>query len=153
MPVVEQDKDHPKISPTPLVNRMLDHPMGAYKWHKLYDPSLVEKVPGLYEGGKTDAMVAAAIGIAKSTLYDWIKQYPAFAEAVKYGKTIAESYMTSVGIDAVDKERKINDKVWHTLMRNCYGYDKAAIDPKEQEEKDRQEAINNRTQELLNGET
>ena len=145
--------DHPNISPTPLVNRMLDHPCGAYKWHKLYDPSLIEKIPSLYEGGKTDAQVAARIGIAKSTLYDWIKLYPAFAAAVKYGKTIAEAYTTQVGMDAVDKERKINDKVWHTLMRNCYGYDRESVNPKEQEEKDRQEQINKRTQELLDAKT
>lgn len=148
----EQVSEPKKTSPTPLVSRMLNHPNGAYRWQKLYDPCINEHVPNLYKGGKTDAQVAALIGIAKSTLYDWIKQYPAFAEAVKYGKTMAEAYTTQVGMDAVDKERKINDKVWHTLMRNCYGFDRPEVDPKEQAEKDRQELINNRAQEIMNGE-
>lgn len=145
--------DKSSTRPTPLVNRMLDHPSGAYSWHKLYYPELCYEIPRLYEGGKTDAEVAVAIGIAKSTFYDWIKQYPAFAEAVKYGKTIGESYMSSVGRDSVDAGRKINDKVWHIMMRNCYDYDKPTVSPAEQEEKNRQEQINTRAAEIMNGET
>lgn len=145
--------EHPDNRPMPLVSSVLTHPKGAYKWQKKYDPAINEYIPDLYKGGKTDAQVAAAIGIHKGTLYDWVKQYPAFAEAIKYGKTIAEDYMTSVGIDAVDKERKINDKVWHIFMRNCYDFDKPAINPAEQEEKDRQERINQDVQERLNAQT
>lgn len=146
------DSDHPNISLTPLVDSVLSHPMGAYKWQKKYDPSIIEHVPPLYLGGKTDAQVAVRIGISKCTFYQWMKDYPAFADAVKYGRTLAEDYTTQVGLDAVDKERKINDKVWHTLMRNCYGYDRDKIDPKEQEEKDKQAQIDKRAAEIINGE-
>lgn len=144
---------HPNIRPTPLVDSVLSHPCGAYKWQKKYDPAINEYIPDLYQGGKTDAQVAVAIGIHKGTLYDWIKQYPAFADAVRYGKSIAESYTTQVGMDAVDKERKINDKVWHTLMRNCYDYDRPKPNEEEQAEKDRQARIDEDVNRRLNAET
>ena len=145
--------DHPSIRHTPLVDSVLTQPKGAYKWQKKYDPAINEYIPALYQGGRTDAQVAARIGIAKCTFYLWIKQYPAFADAVQYGKTLAEDYTTQIGFDALEKERKINDKVWHTLMRNCYGYDRDVVDPKDEEEKNRIEQINNRTAEIMNGET
>jgi len=147
------NSEHPPSRPRPLVDSVLSHPKGAYKWQKKYDPAINEYIPALYEGGRTDCQVAVDIGIHESTFYDWIKLYPAFADAVKYGKAISKASMSQVALDAVYKERKINDKVWHIMMRNCHGYDKAVIDPKEQEEKDRQEQINNRAQEIINAET
>lgn len=112
-----------RVNP-PLVNKMLNHPCGAYGWHKLYDPSLCEIVPSLYEGGKTDAEVAAIIGISVNTFWRWRKQYPAFKSAVEYGKTKSEAHMSVVGREAAEGMRKIDGKVWHIIMRNQYGYDK-----------------------------
>lgn len=143
----------PKSRPRPLVDGVLSHPKGAYAWQKKYDPAIIEYIPELYEGGRTDCEVAVDIGICESTFYDWIKQYPAFASAVKYGKSISKKYMTSVGRDAVDSGRKINDKVWHIMMRNCHGYDKIVESDEERLAKERQERINQRTQELLNDPT
>lgn len=141
--------DHPPIRPRPLVTSVLTHPKGAYKWQKKYDPSIVEYIPELYEGGRTDCQVAVDIGICESTFYEWIKLYPAFASAVKYGKAISKASMTNEGLQAVYNGKKINDKVWHIMMRNCHGYDKSEIDPKEQEEKEKNELITNRAIEIL----
>lgn len=153
MAAIESNSDHPRVRPRPLVDSVLSHPSGAYKWQKKYDPAIIEYIPELYEGGRTDCQVAVDIGICESTFYDWIKQYPAFASAVKYGKAISKSAMSDEGLAAIKDGKKINDKVWHIMMRNCHGYDKAVIDPKEQEEKDKQERISNRAQEIINAET
>lgn len=142
--------DHPPIRPRPLVNHVLTHPKGAYKWQKLYDPSINEFIPELYVGGRTDVQVAVDIGICESTFYEWIKQYPAFASAVKYGKAISKSSMTDEGLKAVYEGKKINDKVWHIMMRNCHGYDKNVESDEERLKRERQERIDQRTKELLN---
>lgn len=112
-----------KSSPRPLVNRMLNHPHGAYSWQKLYSPEICEHIPALYEGGKTNCEVAALIGICESTFYDWVKQYPAFASAVKYGKTLSKSFMTDEGRKGALGLQKMEPKLWHLLMRNEFGYD------------------------------
>lgn len=148
----EQVSEPKKASPRPLVSSMLNHPNGAYRWQKKYDPAINEHIPALYEGGRTDVQVAVDIGICESTFYDWVKLYPAFASAVKYGKAISKASMSDVALDAVYYGRKINDKVWHIMMRNCHGYDKAEVDPKDQAEKERQELINARATEIMNGE-
>ena len=125
-------EEHPNVRPSsPLVCSVLSHPKGAYKWQKKYGPAIIEYIPALYLEGQDNCEVATAIGICESTFYDWIKQYPAFADAVKYGKSLSKSYLMRVGRDAVDKERKINDKVWHTLMRNCHGFDMDSDDKKD----------------------
>lgn len=154
-----------KTSPTPstktkktpsaktLVNRMLNHPMGAYRWHKLYDASIVEHIPALYEGGATDVQVAADIGICESTFYQWIKDHPEFGSAVKYGKTISKASMTKQGLDTIYSGKKINDKVWHIMMRNCHGYDKHVESEDERLLREKQERVNQRAQELLNEKT
>jgi len=166
--VVDQDKDKTKIKKTqyqkkkekkdiykktslsPLVKRHPGHRLGAYQWHKLYDPSIVEKIPGLYVGGKTDVEVAVDIGIAEHTFYAWVKQYPAFSEAVKYGKSLSKTYMMKVGREAVDSERKVNDKIWHILMRNCHGFDKMTAESEaERIAREKQERIEKRTSDLL----
>src|ERR1700676_1098535 len=137
-----------KASPRPLVNKMLNHPNGAYSWQKLYDPIICEHIPALYEGGKTNCEVAVAIGICESTFYDWIKQYPAFAEAVKYGKAISKSYMMDAGRGAATTDKKINGLVWHIIMRNCHEFDKDKEGKKQEEET--KENIGNDISDLIN---
>jgi hypothetical protein len=110
-------------SPT-LVNRYLNHPQGAYRWHKIYDPSICEHVPGLYEGGKSDAEVAVAIGVAKQTLYRWMNEYPEFKEAVQYGRNIAETVFQEAGRKAaLGHNKDVNHVCWLANMRNRFDFD------------------------------
>ena len=124
----------PRPRPRPLVNAVLGHPKGAYSWQKKYDPAIIEYIPELYEGGRTDVEVAVDIGIHEGTFYDWIKQYPAFADAVKYGKSISKKAMSEVGREGAKGYRKIDGKVWHIMMRNCHGYDKDKGEPATKED-------------------
>lgn len=149
----EELEELPKSRPRPLVCGVLTHPKGAYMWQKKYDPSIIPYIPELYEGGRTDVQVAVDIGICESTFYDWIKQYPAFASAVKYGKSISKAAMSEVGIDAAKGYKKIDGKVWHIMMRNCHGYDKVIESEEERLAKEKQDRINQRTKELLDAST
>lgn len=119
-----KERPAPKnISRCPLVSSMLNHPMGAYAWHKKYDSSIIPYIPELYIGGRTNVQVAIDIGICETTFYQWIKDYPEFAEAVKIGNSIAKADMMDYGLDAVKGDRKVNDKIWHIIMRNVHHFD------------------------------
>lgn len=61
---------------------------GLYKeW--LEADSLI-KLEGWARNGLTDEMIAHNIGITTTTLYEWKKKYPQFAEAVKRGKEVVD---------------------------------------------------------------
>ncbi len=109
----------------PLVSSMLNHPSGAYRWQKKYDPSINEHIPELYEGGRTDCEVAVDIGISEKTFKEWRKIYPAFEDAVQMGKAIAKKWMIEHGREAAvtRSQYKTDGKIWHILMRNCHDFD------------------------------
>ena len=48
------------------------------------------RLEGWARNGLTDEMIAHNIGITTTTLYDWKKKYPQFAEAVKRGKEVVD---------------------------------------------------------------
>lgn len=48
------------------------------------------KLEGWARNGLTDEMIAHNIGITTTTLYDWKKKYPQFAEAIKRGKEVVD---------------------------------------------------------------
>lgn len=61
---------------------------GLYKeW--LEADSLI-KLEGWARNGLTDEQIAHNIGITTTTLYDWKKKYPQFAEAIKRGKEVVD---------------------------------------------------------------
>lgn len=48
------------------------------------------RLEGWARNGLTDEMIAHNIGITTTTLYDWKKKYPQFAEAIKRGKEVVD---------------------------------------------------------------
>lgn len=48
------------------------------------------RLEGWARNGLTDEMIAHNIGISTTTLYEWKKKYPQFAEAVKRGKEVVD---------------------------------------------------------------
>lgn len=56
------------------------------KYRAWIAPDGLLRVEGWARDGLTDEMIAQKIGIATGTLYEWIKKYPEFAEALKRGK-------------------------------------------------------------------
>ena len=61
---------------------------GLYKeWLEADNLILLE---GWARDGLTDEQIAHNIGITTTTLYDWKKKYPQFAEAIKSGKEVVD---------------------------------------------------------------
>lgn len=56
------------------------------KYREWIAPDGLLRVEGWARDGLTDEMIAQKIGIATGTLYEWIKRYPEFAEALRRGK-------------------------------------------------------------------
>lgn len=140
------------IRQTPkLVNHHLLHPSGANRWYRLYDSALCEVIPELYEGGKSDAEVAVAIGIAKCTFYDWCNTYPEFKKAVKFGKAIAEIPFQEAGRDAAFGNRKIDTQAWAINMRNRFDYDQPKEPSANIDDSEKESNINKLTDEKLTG--
>jgi hypothetical protein len=48
------------------------------------------RLEGWARNGLTDEMIAHNIGITTTTLYDWKKKYPQFAESIKRGKEVVD---------------------------------------------------------------
>jgi transposase-like protein len=65
----------------------------------------VERAVVLAREGRTDKELAASLGIAESTLYDWMNRHPEFAEAIKEAK------------------EKPNREVEAALFKRAIGYD------------------------------
>ena len=63
-----------------------------------------EKVRRWARAGWTDKEIAAQIGVSRKTLYDWVKKYPAFGDAMKAGQGYS------------------NEEVKGSLYRKCLGY-------------------------------
>jgi hypothetical protein len=61
---------------------------GKYKYWLKEDN--LAKVTKWAKDGLFDCQIAEKMGINKSTLYEWIKVYPEFSDAIKKGKEIAD---------------------------------------------------------------
>lgn len=55
-----------------------------------YTPENIANIVKLLEGGSTDKDMLAAVGIAASLYYDWLRNYPDFAEKVDKAKSVAK---------------------------------------------------------------
>lgn len=53
------------------------------------------KLEGYARDGLIDDQVAAKIGIARQTLYEWKKKYPAIDDALKKGKEVVDRHVES----------------------------------------------------------
>ena len=54
-----------------------------------YDPAYCDKAVTFLADGYSIAAFAGEIGVARSTVYEWIKTHPAFSDAVKRGQAKA----------------------------------------------------------------
>ena len=61
---------------------------GLYK--EWLEPDNLIRLEGWARNGLTDEQIAHNIGITTTTLYDWKKKYPQFAEAIKRGKEVVD---------------------------------------------------------------
>lgn len=54
-----------------------------------YDPAYCEEAKAFLADGYSLAALAGHIGVARSTVYEWVNQHPEFSDAVKIGQARA----------------------------------------------------------------
>ena len=62
-----------------------------------YDPAMCEKAIELGKIGKSITAIAVNLGVAKSTLYEWVDTYPDFSNAIKKARDAAQQWFEDVG--------------------------------------------------------
>lgn len=73
--------------------------MKAWEYKSKYTPELPGKVLDLMAKGKTIAQVCAALKVSKQVFFDWLKQYPDFANAYDLGQSLAEAHWETNVLD------------------------------------------------------
>lgn len=64
--------------------------MAKPKYRKWLEPEGLTLVRGWARDGLIDEQIAANMGIAPTTFYDWQRKYPQFSEAIKKGKEVVD---------------------------------------------------------------
>jgi transposase-like protein len=91
-----------------------------------FDP--VEQLPKIFawfSEGQTIAQVAANLGIAKSTYYKWIEQYPMFSDFHKKGRALSRASLEQLSFDNI-MNPKFQFLVAESRMRREYSSDEVS---------------------------
>jgi hypothetical protein len=62
-----------------------------------YDPAFCQRVVELGEQGKSAAQMAAALRVAKSTIYLWAQEHPEFSDAFTLARTLSQAWWEDKG--------------------------------------------------------
>jgi len=85
-----------------------------------YDPSwMLARVTDLMADGASKVEVAASLGIRGETLYQWIKEYPDFSDAIKKGEELCAAWWEKNGRVNLQNE-KFNATLWYMNMKNRF---------------------------------
>ena len=81
----------------------------------VYDPAFCELAIELGKQGKSITVIAARIGVNKDTVYNWVKLYPEFSDAISLAKTLSQEWWEDAGQNALGAE-KFQTGVWTKSM-------------------------------------
>lgn len=82
-----------------------------------YKPEYCETIQEWGAQGKSIAWMAASLGQAKKTLYNWMKEHPEFLHAMERAQTLSQLWWEDAGQSGMTAER-FNSSVWAKNM-NC----------------------------------
>lgn len=77
----------------------------------IYDPAHCERVIELGREGKSHAQIAAALDVARMTLYEWASRHPEFSDAITRAKDLAQAWFEDRG-QAGLSSREFNASLW-----------------------------------------
>ena len=80
-----------------------------------YAPSYCEKVIEWGKAGKSRTWIASELEITRETLYDWMRTYPIFSDALTRAKLFEQRWWEDKGQEGVDAD-KFNGGVWAKNM-------------------------------------
>jgi hypothetical protein len=84
-----------------------------------YKPAFCAKVVALGKRGKSKAQIAAALGVARQTLENWMNEHPAFLAAMEQSRDLALAWWEDQGQSGVWEKRggrKLNASLWSRSM-------------------------------------
>lgn len=68
-----------------------------------YLPEYCEQVLQLGRAGKSVAQIAAALDVAKQTIYDWQDKHPEFLDAMRKARDLSQSWWEDQGQNGLEK--------------------------------------------------
>lgn len=86
-----------------------------------YRPEMCEQVINWMYQGHSKTEVAYLLKISKETLYQWVKEYPEFSDAIKKGVNFAEGWWKINGTQNIDN-KDFNSTLWYMNMKNRFGW-------------------------------
>lgn len=111
----------------------------------LYKPEYCDLLLIHFADGLSFEAFGGVVDVAKQTLYNWVKEYPEFADAKARGESKSRLYWEKLGRDGLHNEtikdddgmtvtRSINATLWIFNMKNRFGWrDKTEVEIKDSE--------------------
>ena len=82
-----------------------------------YDPKHIDVMMKMAANGKSFAQVAAHLGVAQPTLWDWARQHPEFSKAMMRAKTIAQAFWEEWAELGMQGVPGFNVNLWDKVTR------------------------------------
>lgn len=99
--------------------------MRPSKYKKEFDDGIIAHM----EKGLSFETYAAIISVHRDTLYQWVKDYPEFSDAVKIAKAKCELFWEQLGLNYIthtdskfESTPKINSAIYIFNMKNRFGW-------------------------------
>jgi transposase len=86
-----------------------------------YNPDFCNTVIDEMAQGSSIEELQLVLNVHKDTIYEWMKEYSDFSDAVKRGIALSEGWWRTEGRKAL-RERDFNYTGWYMNMRNRFGW-------------------------------
>jgi RPA family protein len=86
-----------------------------------YKPEYCQVLIDLMSEGASITEVAAEIGVNKSTIYEWVKNFEDFSDAKKIGEQLSEAWWEKAGRKNL-ATKEFNATLWYMNMKNRHGW-------------------------------
>lgn len=98
---------------------MTKHPGGR---PTKYKPEYCVLAKDMMSLGASKIEVAAKIGIARDTFFNWVNENEEFSDAIKEGETLCQAWWEEHSRKKLD-DPKFNSRLWEINMRNRFRAD------------------------------